>query len=78
MCIFQLYFNFDKGDGFVKYILIGEGVGIIFIIDDIIGDIYLIKSLDREQKIYYVFYAQVIDRWINKFFEFEFEFIIKV
>lgn len=50
-----MYSDLDKGEGIVKYTFFGDGVGIVFIIDEIIGDIYVIRSLDREEKFFYIF-----------------------
>ncbi len=75
---FQLHSNSDRGDGSVRYILSGEGAGLIFIINETSGDIHAARSLDRETKSQYVLHARAIDRWTNRSLEAESEFIIKV
>ena len=74
----QLKSNFDKGDFTIKYILSGEGAGEVFSIDEYTGDIHTLKSLDREEKAFYVLQARAIDRRTGQPVETESEFIIKV
>lgn len=46
--------------------MIGDGVGSLFVIDENIGDIYVVKKLDREEKFLYIFRVKVIDRKIGR------------
>ncbi|XP_038652448.1 cadherin-12-like isoform X2 [Scyliorhinus canicula] len=74
----KLHSDLDTGDGSVTYTLLGQGAGSIFTIDEITGDIHAIKSLDREEKPYYVLRAQAVDTLTRRPVEPESEFIIKV
>ncbi|XP_072514658.1 cadherin-7 [Salminus brasiliensis] len=74
----QLKSNYDRGDFAIRYILSGEGAGEAFIIDEYSGEIHTLKSLDREEKAFYVLQAQAIDRRTGQPVEPESEFIIKV
>ncbi|XP_059419604.1 cadherin-18-like [Carassius carassius] len=74
----KLHSNSDKGDGYVQYLLSGEGAGNIFTINELTGDIHAKKSLDREKKSHYVLHARAVDRFTNRAVEPESEFIIKV
>ncbi|KAL6462568.1 hypothetical protein MHYP_G00289900 [Metynnis hypsauchen] len=74
----QLKSKFDNGDFTIKYILSGEGAGEAFSIDEYTGDIHTLKSLDREEKSFYVLQARAIDRRTGQPLETESEFIIKV
>ncbi|XP_041040551.1 cadherin-12-like isoform X1 [Carcharodon carcharias] len=74
----KLHSDLDNGDGSVTYTLLGQGAGSIFTIDEITGDIHAIKSLDREEKSYYVLRAQAVDTETRRPVEPESEFIIKV
>ncbi|XP_078056224.1 cadherin-12-like isoform X2 [Mustelus asterias] len=74
----KLHSDLDNGDGSVTYTLLGQGAGSIFTIDEITGDIHAIKSLDREEKPYYVLRAQAVDTVTRTPVEPESEFIIKV
>ncbi|XP_048465220.1 cadherin-12-like [Rhincodon typus] len=74
----KLHSDLDNGDGSVTYTLLGQGAGSIFTIDEITGDIHAIKSLDREEKSYYVLRAQAVDTETGRPVEPESEFIIKV
>lgn len=68
----------DRGDGSIKYILSGEGAGIVFTIDDTTGDIHAIQRLDREERSQYTLRAQALDRRTGRPMEPESEFIIKI
>ncbi|XP_040002742.1 cadherin-7-like isoform X2 [Xiphias gladius] len=74
----KLHSDVDKGDGQVRYILMGEGAMSIFTIDENTGDIHATKRLDREQQAYYTLRAQARDRNTNLLVEPESQFIIKV
>uniref|UniRef100_A0A4W3JPP6 Cadherin-12 n=1 Tax=Callorhinchus milii TaxID=7868 RepID=A0A4W3JPP6_CALMI len=74
----KLHSDLDNGDGAVKYTLLGQGAGTIFTIDEITGDIHAIRSLNREEKSYYVLSAQAVDTETSKPLEPQSEFIIKV
>ncbi|XP_069766540.1 cadherin-12-like isoform X1 [Narcine bancroftii] len=74
----KLHSDLDNGDGSVTYTLLGQGAGSIFTIDEITGDIHAIKSLDREEKSFYVLRAQAVDTETRRPVEPESEFIIKV
>lgn len=50
----------------------------MFQIDEHSGEIRTLKSLDREEKAFYVLQAQAINRWTNEPEEPQSEFIIKV
>uniref|UniRef100_UPI003AAF14B6 cadherin-24 n=1 Tax=Centroberyx gerrardi TaxID=166262 RepID=UPI003AAF14B6 len=68
----------DRGDGRTKYILEGEGVGSVFVIDSKTGNIHVTKSLDREEKDQYRLIATVTDRQTGRALEPSSEFIIRV
>lgn len=68
----------DKGEGKVKYVLMGEGASSIFTIDEDTGDIHAIKRLDREEQAYYTLRAQAVDYGTSRPVEPESEFVIKV
>ncbi|KAK2534091.1 Cdh20, partial [Columba guinea] len=74
----QLHSDMDRGDGSIKYILSGEGAGIVFTIDDTTGDIHAIQRLDREERSQYTLRAQALDRRTGRPMEPESEFIIKI
>lgn len=74
----QLHSDMDRGDGSIKYILSGEGAGIVFTIDDTTGDIHAIQRLDREERAQYTLRAQALDRRTGRPMEPESEFIIKI
>uniref|UniRef100_A0A4W4FPE9 Cadherin domain-containing protein n=1 Tax=Electrophorus electricus TaxID=8005 RepID=A0A4W4FPE9_ELEEL len=74
----KLHSDVDKGDGNVKYVLMGEGASSIFTIDENTGDIHATKRLDREEQGYYTLRAQAVDRETNIPVEDESEFIVKV
>ncbi|CAJ1082609.1 cadherin-7-like isoform X2 [Xyrichtys novacula] len=74
----QLKSDSDRGDFSIKYILLGEGAGDVFEIDEFSGEIRTLKKLDREEKAFYVLRAQAINRRSNEPEEPESEFIIKV
>ncbi|XP_074864429.1 cadherin-11 isoform X2 [Carettochelys insculpta] len=74
----RLHSDIDSGDGNIKYILSGEGAGIIFVIDDKSGNIHATKTLDREERAQYTLTAQAVDRNTNKPLEPPSEFIVKV
>lgn len=68
----------DKGDGSTKYMLEGEGVGSVFVIDSKTGNIHVTKSLDREEKDEYRLVATATDRETGRALEPSSEFIIRV
>ncbi|XP_039985008.1 cadherin-24-like isoform X2 [Xiphias gladius] len=68
----------DKGDGRTKYLLEGEGVGSVFVIDSNTGNIHVTKSLDREEKDQYRLIATATDRQTGRALEPSSEFIIRV
>ncbi|XP_034974272.1 cadherin-11 [Zootoca vivipara] len=74
----RLHSDIDSGDGNIKYILSGEGAGIIFVIDDKSGNIHATKTLDREERAQYTLTAQAVDRHTNRPLEPPSEFIVKV
>uniref|UniRef100_A0A452H7M5 Cadherin-20 n=1 Tax=Gopherus agassizii TaxID=38772 RepID=A0A452H7M5_9SAUR len=74
----KLHSDMDRGDGSIKYILSGEGAGIVFTIDDTTGDIHAIQRLDREERSQYTLRAQALDRRTGRPMEPESEFIIKI
>ncbi|XP_066502878.1 cadherin-7 isoform X2 [Hoplias malabaricus] len=74
----QLKSTYDSGDLSIRYILSGEGAGEIFTIDKYTGDIHSLKSVDREEKAFYVLQAQAFDVKTGQPVEPESEFIIKV
>ncbi|XP_076868726.1 cadherin-7 isoform X2 [Brachyhypopomus gauderio] len=78
MLSYSLHSDVDKGDGNVKYVLMGEGATSIFTIDENTGDIHATKRLDREEQGYYTLRAQAVDRDTNIPVEAESEFIVKV
>lgn len=74
----QLHTDMDKGDGHTKYMLEGEGVGSVFVIDSNTGNIHVTKSLDREEKDQYHLVATATDRQTGRALEPSSEFIIRV
>ncbi|CAL1577779.1 unnamed protein product [Knipowitschia caucasica] len=74
----RLHSDVDSGNGYIKYILSGEGAGTIFVIDDKTGNIHATKTLDREEQAQYTLTAQAVDRDTNKPLEPPSEFIVKV
>lgn len=74
----KLHSDVDKGEGKVKYVLMGEGASSIFTIDENTGDIHAIKRLDREEQAYYTLRAQALDYDTSRPVEPESEFVIKV
>uniref|UniRef100_A0A3P8R0Z7 Cadherin-12 n=1 Tax=Astatotilapia calliptera TaxID=8154 RepID=A0A3P8R0Z7_ASTCA len=74
----KLHTEMDQGDNAVKYTLSGEGVGSVFTIDQMTGDIHAQVVLDREKKSYYTLKAQAVDVHTGIPLEPESEFIIKV
>lgn len=68
----------DRGDGRTKYVLEGEGVGSVFVIDSSTGNIHVTKSLDREEKDQYCLIATALDRETGQALEPSSEFIIRV
>uniref|UniRef100_A0A6Q2XAA4 Cadherin-10 n=1 Tax=Esox lucius TaxID=8010 RepID=A0A6Q2XAA4_ESOLU len=74
----QLHSNMDRGDGNVKYILTGDGVGSLFLIDENSGDIHATKRLDREERAIYTLHAKVVDKRTNETLEPDTEFNIKI
>ncbi|XP_060715261.1 cadherin-12a isoform X1 [Tachysurus vachellii] len=74
----KLHSDLDRGDNLVKYTLSGEGVGSIFTIEPTTGDIHALRSLDREEKPYYMLKAQAVDVFTGNALEPESTFIIKV
>lgn len=76
--ISQLHTDMDNGDGGTKYMLEGEGVGSVFVIDSNTGNIHVTKSLDREEKDQYRLIATATDRQTGRALEPSSEFIIRV
>ncbi|CAK6956155.1 cadherin-24-like [Scomber scombrus] len=74
----RLHTDMDKGDGRTKYLLEGEGVGSVFVIDSNTGNIHVTKSLDREEKDQYRLIATATDRQTGRALEPSSEFIIRV
>ncbi|XP_075880949.1 cadherin-22 [Nelusetta ayraudi] len=74
----KIHTDSDEGEGNIKYTISGEGVGSIFIIDELTGDIHATKRLDREEKAFYTLRAQARERLSNDLLEPESEFVIKV
>ncbi|CDQ74917.1 unnamed protein product [Oncorhynchus mykiss] len=74
----KLHSNMDRGEGNVKYILTGDGVGSLFLIDENSGDIHATKRLDREERAIYTLHAKVVDKRTNKTLEADTEFNIKI
>ncbi|XP_062841408.1 cadherin-7 [Trichomycterus rosablanca] len=74
----QLKSNYDTEDFTIRYMLSGEGAGEIFTMDEFTGEIHTLKSLDREEKAFYVLRAEAINRRTGHPVELESEFIIKV
>ncbi|XP_054624972.1 cadherin-12-like [Dunckerocampus dactyliophorus] len=74
----KLHTDMDHGDHAVKYTLSGEGVGSIFTIDQMTGDIHALRKLDREEKSYYILRAQAVDVSTGLPLEPESEFVVKV
>uniref|UniRef100_A0A3Q4GD88 Cadherin 24, type 2a n=1 Tax=Neolamprologus brichardi TaxID=32507 RepID=A0A3Q4GD88_NEOBR len=73
----RLHTDMDKGDGSTKYMLEGEGVGSVFVIDSKTGNIHVTKSLDREEKDQYRLVATATDRETGRALEPSSEFIIR-
>lgn len=74
----QLHTDMDRGDGRTKYMLEGEGVGSVFVIDSNTGNIHVTKALDREEKDQYRLVATATDRQTGRALEPSSEFIIRV
>ncbi|XP_034736659.1 cadherin-24 [Etheostoma cragini] len=74
----RLHTDMDRGDGHTKYMLEGEGVGSVFVIDGNTGNIHVTKSLDREEKDQYRLVATATDRQTGIALEPSSEFIIRV
>ncbi|XP_074492883.1 cadherin-7 [Sebastes fasciatus] len=74
----RLHTDMDIGDGRTKYMLEGEGVGSVFVIDGNTGNIHVTKSLDREEKDQYRLIATATDRQTGRALEPSSEFIIRV
>ncbi|XP_069006859.1 cadherin-24-like [Embiotoca jacksoni] len=74
----RLHTDMDRGDGRTKYILEGEGVGSVFVVDSNTGNIHVTKSLDREEKDQYRLVATATDRETGRALEPSSEFIIRV
>uniref|UniRef100_A0A3Q3M2W8 Cadherin-24-like n=1 Tax=Mastacembelus armatus TaxID=205130 RepID=A0A3Q3M2W8_9TELE len=74
----RLHTDMDNGDGQTKYMLEGEGVGSVFVIDSNTGNIHVTKSLDREEKDQYRLIATATDRLTGRALEPSSEFIIRV
>ncbi|XP_041923251.1 cadherin-10-like isoform X5 [Alosa sapidissima] len=73
-----LHSDKDRGDGSVKYVLIGDGAGVVFEINETSGDIHAKKRLDREEKAYYVLRAQAVNRRTGQPLEDWSNFTIKI
>ncbi|XP_071201911.1 cadherin-7-like [Salvelinus alpinus] len=74
----RLHTDMDRGDGRTKYILEGEGVGSVFVIDGNTGNIHVTKSLDREDKDQYRLIATATNRQTGRALEPSSTFIIRV
>ncbi|CAN9500237.1 unnamed protein product [Ophioblennius macclurei] len=74
----RLHTDMDRGDGGTRYLLEGEGVGSVFVIDSDTGNIHVTKSLDREEKDQYRLVATAADRQSGRALEPPSEFIIRV
>ncbi|KAM6963072.1 cadherin-24 [Aplochiton taeniatus] len=74
----RLHTDMDRGDGRTKYILEGEGVGSVFVIDERTGNIHVTKSLDREEKDQYRLVATATDRQTGHALELSSQFVIRV
>ncbi|CAB1439269.1 unnamed protein product [Pleuronectes platessa] len=74
----ELHTDMDSGDGHTKYMLEGEGVGSVFVIDGNTGNIHVTKSLDREEKDQYRLVATATDRQTGRALEPSSQFIIRV
>ncbi|XP_041923248.1 cadherin-10-like isoform X2 [Alosa sapidissima] len=74
----KLHSDKDRGDGSVKYVLIGDGAGVVFEINETSGDIHAKKRLDREEKAYYVLRAQAVNRRTGQPLEDWSNFTIKI
>ncbi|XP_062844245.1 cadherin-12a [Trichomycterus rosablanca] len=74
----KLHSDLDRGDNLVRYTLSGDGVGTIFTVEPITGDIHALRSLDREEKPFYKLRAQAVDVLTGRPLEPESTFIIKV
>uniref|UniRef100_A0A8C7FHN5 Cadherin-2 n=1 Tax=Oncorhynchus kisutch TaxID=8019 RepID=A0A8C7FHN5_ONCKI len=74
----RLHTDMDRGDGRTKYILEGEGVGSVFVIDGNTGNIHVTKSLDREDKDQYRLIATATNRQTGHALEPSSTFIIRV
>uniref|UniRef100_A0A3B3XJ06 Cadherin domain-containing protein n=1 Tax=Poecilia mexicana TaxID=48701 RepID=A0A3B3XJ06_9TELE len=74
----RLHTDMDRGDGRTKYMLEGEGVGSVFVIDGNTGNIHVTKALDREEKDEYRLTATATDRETGRALEPSSEFIIRV
>ena len=74
----QLHTDMDRGDGRTKYLLEGEGVGSVFVIDGNTGNIHVTKALDREEKEQYRLVATATDRETGRALEPSSQFIIRV
>lgn len=77
-CVSQLHTDMDRGDGRTKYMLEGEGVGSVFVIDGNTGNIHVTKALDREEKDQYRLVATATDRQTGRALEPSSQFIIRV
>lgn len=75
---FQLHSDRDRGDGSIKYVLIGDGAGVVFEINETSGDIHAKKRLDREEKAYYILRAQAVNRRTGQALEDWSNFTIKI
>ncbi|XP_062376832.1 cadherin-9-like [Sardina pilchardus] len=74
----KLHSDKDRGDGSVKYVLIGDGAGVMFEINETSGDIHAKRRLDREEKAYYVLRAQAVNRRTGQPLEDWSNFTIKI
>jgi len=78
VCWSQLHTDMDAGDGRTKYVLQGEGVGSVFVIDGHTGNILVTKALDREEKDQYRLVATATDRLTGRALEPPSRFLIRV
>ncbi|XP_031439787.1 cadherin-10-like isoform X2 [Clupea harengus] len=74
----KLHSDRDRGDGSIKYVLIGDGAGVVFEINETSGDIHAKKRLDREEKAYYILRAQAVNRRTGQALEDWSNFTIKI
>uniref|UniRef100_A0A8C2AAG0 Cadherin 10 n=1 Tax=Cyprinus carpio TaxID=7962 RepID=A0A8C2AAG0_CYPCA len=74
----KLHSDMDTEDGNVKYVLMGDGAGTVFEIDENSGDIHATRRLDREEKALYTLSAKAVNKTSGLDLEKASEFIIKI